>query len=106
MIPTVAWGDERSFEFCFDGVEEGSIVAVCTYYRENCEDDFMPGYEGMLKRIKPSAIICYGEPFEQMRGNVKSFLPTQYEWTKNLDRQEKAQFEYDRHNRYILRTDH
>ena len=106
VIPTVAWGDERSFEFCFDGVEEGSVVAVCTYYRENCEDDFMPGYEEMLKRIKPSAIICYGEPFERMRGNIKSFLPTQYEWTKNLDWQEKAQFEYDRHNRYILRTDH
>ena len=106
VIPTVAWGDERSFEFCFDGVEEGSIVAVCTYYRENCEDDFMPGYDEMLKRIKPSTIICYGEPFEQMRGNVKSFLPTQYEWTKNLDWQEKAQFEYDRHNRYVLRTDH
>ena len=106
VIPTVAWGDERSFEFCFDGVEEGSIVAVCTYYRENCEDDFMPGYDEMLKRIKPSAIICYGEPFEQMRGNIKSFLPTQYEWTKNLDWQEKAQFEYDRHKRYILCTDH
>ena len=106
VIPTVAWGDERSFEFCFDGVEEGSIVAVCTYYRENCEDDFMPGYDEMLKRIKPSTIICYGEPFEQMRGNVKSFLPTQYEWTKNLDWKQKAQFEYDRHNRYILRTDH
>ena len=32
VIPTVAWGDERTFDFCFDGIEQGSIVAVCTYY--------------------------------------------------------------------------
>ena len=43
VIPTVSWGDEKSFHFCFDGIEQGSVVAVCTYYRENCEDDFMPG---------------------------------------------------------------
>ena len=30
VIPTVAWGDERTFDFCFDGIEQGSIVAVCT----------------------------------------------------------------------------
>lgn len=41
VIPTVSWGDERSFDFCFDGIEEGSAVVVCTYCRENCEEDFM-----------------------------------------------------------------
>ena len=30
VIPTVAWGNEKSFDFCFDGIEEGSIVAGCT----------------------------------------------------------------------------
>lgn len=29
--PTVSWGDENSFEFCFDGIEEGSVVAVSAY---------------------------------------------------------------------------
>ena len=38
VIPTVSWGDESTFDFCFDGIEKGSIVAVSTYYRENCED--------------------------------------------------------------------
>ena len=32
VIPTISWGDESSFDFCFDGVEEGATVAVCTYY--------------------------------------------------------------------------
>lgn len=105
VIPTVAWGDERTFDFCFDGIEQGSIVAVCTYYRENCEEDFMPGYNEMLKRIKPSAIICYDEPFKTMKGNIKSFLPTQYEWTEKLDWKEKAKFQVDKHSRYILNND-
>ena len=31
VIPSVNWGDESTFDFCFDGVEKGSIVAVSTY---------------------------------------------------------------------------
>lgn len=31
VIPTVSWADEKSFEFCFKGIEKGSIVAVSTY---------------------------------------------------------------------------
>ena len=100
VIPTVSWGDEKSFDFCFDGVEEGSIVAVCTYYRENCEEDFMLGYNEMMKRIKPSLVICYDEPFKSMTGNIKEFLPTTYEWTKNLDWKDKARFYYEKHQRY------
>lgn len=102
VIPTVAWGDERTFEFCFDGIAQGSIVAVCTYCRENCEDDFTQGYNEMLRRINPSAVICYDEPFEAMKGNIKSFLPTQYEWTDKLDWKEKAKFQVEKRSRYIL----
>ena len=92
VIPTVSWGDEKSFDFCFDGIEEGSIVAVCIYYRENCEEEFMLGYNKMLEKIKPSAIICYDEPFKAMKGNVIEFLPTTYEWTKNLDWKDLVRF--------------
>lgn len=102
VIPTVSWGDERTFDFCFDGIEEGSIVAVCTYYRENCEDEFMLGYNEMLKRIKPSVVICYDEPFDSMKGNIKEFLPTTYEWTKNLDWKHLAQFKFEKHNKNVL----
>ena len=99
VIPTVSWGDERSFEFCFDGVEKGSTVAVCTYYRENDEEAFMLGYNKMMEIIEPSAILCYDEPFKAMTGNIKEFLPTTYEWTKSLDWKEKAKFLYEKHTR-------
>ena len=31
VIPTVNWGDESTFDFCFEGIEKGSVVAVSTY---------------------------------------------------------------------------
>ncbi len=105
VIPTVSWGDETSFDFCFDGIEEGSVVAVCTYYRENCEEEFMLGYNEMLKRIKPSAIVCYDEPFQSMTGNIKEFLPTTYEWTKKLGWSDLVQFKWEKLNKNVSGLD-
>ena len=75
VIPTIEWGDERSFEFCFDGIEKGSTVAISTYNRENYDDIFMSGYNKMLEIIQPEQIICYGEPFEKMKGNIHIVSP-------------------------------
>lgn len=101
VIPTISWGDERSFDFCFDGIEEGSIVAVCTYCRENCEEEFMLGYNEMIKRIKPSEILCYDEPFQSMKGNIKEFLPTTYEWTKDLNWKDLIHFKWEKQNKNV-----
>ncbi len=101
VIPTLSWGDESSFDFCFDGIEQGSIVAVSTYYREICEEEFMLGYNEMLKRIKPSVVLCYDEPFKSMTGNIKEFLPTTYEWTKNLNWQDKIRFKWEKRNKDV-----
>lgn len=103
VVPTISWGDESSFDFCFDGVEEGSTVAVCTYYRENCEEEFMLGYNRMMEVIKPQAVLCYDEPFPSMKGNIKSFLPTTYEWTKSLNWQERARFLTEKRERNVFR---
>ncbi|MCM1367487.1 MAG: DUF4417 domain-containing protein [Roseburia sp.] len=70
VIPTVSWSDERSFEFCFDGIERGSIVAVSTHGSRNAKEDFLRGYRELLKKIEPCSIICYGKPFAEMEGNV------------------------------------
>lgn len=104
VIPTVSWGDEKSFDFCFDGIEEGAVVFVCAYYRENDDSSFMTGYNEMIKRIKPSLVLCYDEPFGAMKGkgNVKSFLPTTYEWVKNLPLREQARFDFEKRNRNVV----
>ncbi len=75
VIPTISWGSYACFECCFDGVEEGSVVAVSTYTREHNKKGFMQGYQLMMEKIKPSAIICYGDPFPEMKGNIKAIDP-------------------------------
>ncbi len=80
VIPTIEWSDEKSFEFCFDGVEEGSVVAVATFGKQKIEEEFMKGYNKMLEIVKPSAIICYDKPFPKMGGNLKIFPYNHNEW--------------------------
>ena len=75
VIPTISWGSIPCLEFCFDGIEKGSVVAVSTYTREDNRDDFMLGYNKMLEIIEPSAIICYGTPFPEMKGKIKAIDP-------------------------------
>lgn len=76
VVPSVNWGDEHSFEFCFNGIELGSIVAVSTYIaseHNNHQDQkewFMLGYNEMLRRIQPEKIICYNTPFPEMEGDI------------------------------------
>ncbi len=70
VIPTISWDKYPSFEFCFDGVERGSIVAVATYACRSNRAGFLRGFEMMLEKICPEAVICYGEPFAEMKGLV------------------------------------
>ena len=76
VIPTVNWGEEATFDFCFDGIEKGSVVAVSTYMasehdnRQSQKEWFMAGYHEMLRRIEPEKIICYNTPFPEMQGDI------------------------------------
>ena len=70
VIPTISWGLAPTFEFCFDGVEYGSIVAISTVGCRRAKINFMRGYDKMLEKINPEAIICYGKTFSEMEGNI------------------------------------
>ena len=76
VIPTVNWGDESTFDFCFEGIRKGSVVAVSTYmaseHGNRCDQKewFMAGYNEMLRRIDPTKIICYNTPFPEMQGDI------------------------------------
>ncbi|MCR4594170.1 MAG: DUF4417 domain-containing protein [Clostridiales bacterium] len=72
VIPTMSWGLSPSFEFCFDGVEEGCIVAVGMVGCKKNRLGYMRGYDKMLCTVNPSAIICFGDPFPEMDGNIVS----------------------------------
>ena len=76
VVPTVNWGDETTFDFCFEGIEKGSVVARSTYmasaHNNRCDQKewFLTGYREMLQRIEPEKIICYHTPFSEMEGNI------------------------------------
>ena len=76
VIPTVSWGLENTFDFCFNGIEKGSTVAVSTYMvsehgsHKDQKEFFLKGYNEMLKRIEPELIICYNTPFPETEGNI------------------------------------
>jgi hypothetical protein len=59
VIPTISWTDNNSFEYCFEGVEIGSIVAVSNIgcRNENHKHFFDAGYDEMIKRINPIKIL-------------------------------------------------
>ena len=70
VIPTVSWSTPESFEFCFDGIEKNSVVALSTVGLKKKEREFMEGYLEMKSRIKPKQVICLGELFPGMGGEV------------------------------------
>lgn len=70
VVPTVGWGLARSFEFCFDGIQKNSIVAVGMIGCKRNKIDFLKGYNQMLSKIEPEAVICFGTPFDEMNGNI------------------------------------
>ncbi|MGL4483980.1 MAG: DUF4417 domain-containing protein, partial [Anaerovoracaceae bacterium] len=63
IIPNVRWGDERTYDFCFDGVNKNSIVAIGTHGCIKRKEDkyyFQLGLLEMLKRLSPHSIIVFG----------------------------------------------
>ncbi len=47
-----------------------SIVAIGMIGCKSNKNHFLRGYYQMLERIEPEAIICFGDPFDEMEGNI------------------------------------
>lgn len=68
VIPTISWGDENSYDFCFDGIEPGCVVAVSTIGTRMHHGGFMGGFSQMCRQIQPSAVLVYGTKHVGMDG--------------------------------------
>ena len=63
VIPTICWSDERSFEWCFDGEPEKSVVAISsvgTQLNERSKRLFLLGYQQMMSRLQPKIVLFHG----------------------------------------------
>lgn len=74
VIPDIAWGDDNSYSFCFDGIPINSTVCISTkgVARDKSwqgEDGlWQRGYDEMIERLFPENIICYGKFIGDSRG--------------------------------------
>jgi hypothetical protein len=85
VIPTIAWSDESSFEWCFDGEPVGSVVAVSSVGTQNSKAKkaaFLRGYEEMMKRLSPERVIFFGNVPEELEGNVEKVAAFQERYKK------------------------
>ena len=83
IIPNLRFGDERTFSFCFDGIEENKTVAVGTHGCIKRKEDkifFKIGLARMVQRLSPKIIIVYGsapdnifKPYKDMGIKIIAF---------------------------------
>ena len=73
VFPTVTWADQPSYSFCFDGITPHSTVVVSTLGCHQSKSNFLAGYDKMLETIHPDHVLCYGNPFREMDGDVICF---------------------------------
>lgn len=69
VIPNVRWGDERSYDFCFDGLPSNSVVAIGTngcLRNPSDRELFRLGLDEMCLRLAPQIILVYGPAREDM----------------------------------------
>lgn len=74
VIPTVSWGNEKTFNFCFDGLPEGGVMAVSTIgvkRRKEAGEIYRKGIAELIKHKSPEVLLVYGGEFEADYGNAK-----------------------------------
>lgn len=73
VIPTIAWSDENSFEWCFDGEPVHKPVAVSTVgvmASQETKEAFLLGYNAMIERLKPTQILYYGQVIDELKDDT------------------------------------
>lgn len=97
VIPNVRWGDERSYEFCFDGLPANSVVAVGTNGCLRNSDDrelFRLGLDEMCRRLTPQHVLVYGPaPEDLFRKHIEAginIVPYPAEMRRVHERKEKV----------------
>lgn len=63
VIPNVRFSDERSYEFCFEGIGKEGVISVGTHgciKRKEDKEYFKKGIDETIRRLSPKTIVVYG----------------------------------------------
>lgn len=90
IIPNVRFNDERTYEFCFDGIETGKTVAIGTHGCLKTREDklfFKIGLAVLVSRLSPKNIIVYGTApdsiFKLYRDSGINIIASESEFSKS-----------------------
>ena len=90
VIPNVRFNDERTYDFCFDGIEKFKTVSVGTHgciKNKVDKDYFKKGLAELVKRLSPKIIIVYGatpdDIFKVYKDSVIEIIPFESEFSKS-----------------------
>lgn len=89
VIPTISWSDQRSYNFCFLGVERGSDVAVSNLgigHNREGKDLFVKGFDEMIRRIAPRRVYFYGRRWPELGryGDLVRFFDVVEYWQRGV----------------------
>lgn len=74
VVPTLQWAEPRTFDFCFNGIPTGAMVAVSTLGAAKgriSRQMWMAGMKEAIRQLQPSTILLYGSPIDFDFGNIK-----------------------------------
>lgn len=75
VIPTVGWSTTASYDFCFDGIPEGSPVALTDLgVPKRSHYLWHRGFCAMIERINPVYILFYGKPRVDLSEYEQEFI--------------------------------
>ena len=64
VIPNIRWGDERTYEVCCCGIQQGGTIAIgshgCIKLLQEREP-FKSGLDYVINHLHPDAIVVYGK---------------------------------------------
>jgi len=90
IIPNIRWGDARTYNFCFDGVERNKTVAIGTHgciKHKIDKEYFKHGLSELVKRLSPETIIVYGRApddiFKKYKDNGIKIVSFESEFSKS-----------------------
>lgn len=74
VIPTLSWAEPDTYQFCFRGIEKGSVVAVSTVGVKESKESLSVYFDGMaeaIRQIEPSVVLEYGGDVGFDYGGIK-----------------------------------
>lgn len=97
VINNVRWGTEETFEYCFEGIPENSIVAIGTVgggpRKLVDRSRFEAGLCKMVEILKPHTILVYGsangECFDKLRKQGINIVSYQSKTSKDFEKRKQ-----------------